>query len=407
VTKEDTNTTKKQFPIKILELNIKNGSSIFADFSLPIKFKTDIHDLNGKVLSISNQKDEISYVDIVGAVDKYGSTKLKGSFQASNPKLYTDLLFNFRNLELSALSGYVAEFAGYKIKQGKLYLDLNYKIHNSQMVGENKIVIKNIELGEEIEDENVTKLPLGLAIAILEDSNNEINIDMPVEGNIDNPDFKYGKLVIKTFFNIITKAITSPFKFLSKSLGIDSDNLESVDFEAGSSKLLPTELEKLDKLVTILEKRPKISIEITPTYNIISDKKALQAKVLAKRFLSKSKIENEANLKTVFTIDILEDIYLKSKSEESLDKIRESLKKQYKGKVYDIQYQKTLLDMTLAMQKIPQQDYINLAKNRAKVIKDYLLSKNVASQRINIKPVKSYSDKEEKYVKTEISVSIK
>jgi len=174
ITIEDTNATAKidenltkpdPFPVKIMKVNVSNGSAQFSDASLPIDFRTDIHSLNGVIYAISSTPNETSYVDIVGEVDKYGSTKLKGSINSSNPKAFTDLSFNFRNLDLPNMSGYSGSFAGYKIDKGKLFLGLNYNIVDSKLIGENSIIIKSIELGDEMKTaDGSSPLPLGFVM---------------------------------------------------------------------------------------------------------------------------------------------------------------------------------------------------------------------------------------------------
>jgi len=240
VKEEDLNNS---FPVRIVKINYALGSAKFTDYSIPLKFKTHIHDLNGVVYSVSNTPGDTTYVDISGEVDAYGSTRLKGSIDSFNPKAYTDMDFNFKNLELNSFTGYSASFAGHEIDSGKLYLDLGYDILDSELQSKNEVVIKQIKLGKEVEDENVTKLPLGFVIGLLEDNDGIIDINMPVEGNLDEPDFKYGKLVLQTIGNIITKAVTSPFKFLGSVMGIDGEALEYISFVPASTLISPPERE--------------------------------------------------------------------------------------------------------------------------------------------------------------------
>jgi len=402
---EDTNETA--FPFKIMKLGVSSGSAIFADLSLPLKFKTNIHDLNGVVYSISSEKGEISYVDIVGEIDKYGSTKLVGSIDSSNPSSYTDLALNFRNLELNSLTGYSASFAGYEIDSGKLFLDLDYKIADSELLGKNSIMIKKIELGEEIEDENSSSLPLGFAIALLEDSDNIIDIDMPIEGNIDEPDFKYGALVWKTFGNLILGAVTSPFKFLGATMGIDGDKLSFVEFEKGLSVILPPEREKLDNITKLMLKRPKVVLKIIPQYDIKQDKLALQRQKLVNIVVEKSGIKNKKEQETAMNINLLEDIYEELIPSKDPQDIEESLEKVYKGAALKREYLNALIKETINMQVVTQEELEALAIKRVELLKEYLVDmKGIDTQRILIQPIQSIDEEEDKWVRTKMEIDI-
>ena len=404
------NSKEKPFPLKIAKVKIKEGNMKFADLSIPIEFRTLIHNLHGDIYSISNMPGETTYVDLVGDVDKYGSTKLKGSLNGSNPKEFTDLDFYFKNLELNALSGYSASFAGYEIDSGKLYLDLGYKINNSELLGENSIIIKNITLGKEIEDENVTKLPLGFVIALLEDSNGVIDIDMPVEGNVDDPDFKYGALVFKTLGNLIAKAVLSPFQFLGSMMGIDGEELEYAEFEAGKSDILPTEREKLDNIAKMMLKRPKISLSLAPTYDTTLDKKALQLEKLISLVVQKSGISNRDEHINAMTIDMLEDIYDDIKDDDKVQKLKEKLQKEYTQNedAFHRAYLNALLKLTISIQNVNENELALLAKTRVQKIQTYLhLTKQVPQERLLIKALQTTNESDTKQVKMKLEIEVK
>ncbi len=403
---EDINRTK--FPFKIMKLSVASGSAKFADLSLALKFKTDIHDLNGVVYSISSESGEVSYVDIVGEIDKYGSTKLIGSIDSSNPKSYTDLDFNFRNLELSSLSGYSADFAGYKINGGKLFLDLGYEIIDSDLLGKNSIIIKNIELGDEVEDENASSLPLGFAIALLEDSDGVIDIDMPVAGNVDAPDFKYGALVWKTFGGLIVRAVASPFKFLGSMMGIDGDELEYVEFEAGATIILPPEREKLDNITKLMIKRPKISLKITPQYDEEQDSWVLKREKLVLLIMKKSGIKNKKDHQNAMNIDLLEDIYEELAPNKKLELIEKELEKTYKGEALKRVYLDTLIKETTEMQVITPEELQTLADKRAGLLREYLVkTKGIDAKRVVLQVAQKAEQTVDKWVRIKLEVDIK
>ena len=406
---EDENATAEvAFPVKILKMNVSLGSANFADMSLPIKFKTNIHDLNGVIYSISNVPGETTYVNIDGEIDKYGSTKLKGSVNSANPKEYTDLEFNFKNLDLHTLSGYSANFAGHEIDSGKLFLDLGYDIKNSELLGSNEVIIKQIKLGREIEDENVTTLPLGFVIALLEDDEGIIEIDMPVEGNLDEPDFKYGALVMKTLGNLILKAVTSPFTFLGSMMGLDGEALEYAEFEVGSAVILPPEREKLDQIAKMMTKRPKIKLALTPTYDELSDKRALQTGMLINLIVKQSGIKNAKEYESAMSIDILEDIYEDFKDDDTLDKLEEKLKKEYKGDELDRAYLSALAELCKDIQVVTKVDLERLARARANAVIAYLIQdKSIEALRVIQKPMISVNEPDNKLIKQKLTIEVK
>ena len=398
----------KPLNAKIVKLVVKNGSAKFADYSIPIPFQTDIHDLNGVVYVLSTMPGETTYVDIDGEVDKYGSTKLQGSLDSSNPKLYTDLDFNFKNLALHSLSGYSASFAGYKINSGKLYLDLGYDIRNSQLQGSNSVIINKIVLGDEVEDENVTHLPLGFVIGLLEDNDGVIDLNLPVEGNLDEPDFKYGTLVWKTLGNLITKAVTAPFAVLGAAMGLDGDELSYIEFEPGRTVITPPQREKLDNIAKMMTKRPKISLEVPAVYAKELDIFALKRAVLIKKVIEKS---GEQNIRgeNALTIDMLEDIYEDIQDDDVLDTLRKKLHAKYPNEAdYKAAYKTKLLHLVIAAQPLAADALEKLAKKRQSIIISYLKNeKHIAKKRLIMGSLKeSESDEEDRVVKNNLDIKV-
>lgn len=399
---EEESSKKTPLNFKLLNLKVTNGSANFADYSLPLDFKTSIHSLNGNVYAISNVKDEVSYVEIDGGVDEYGSTKLKGSVEAANFKSYMDLNFNFRNLSLNNFSGYSAQFAGYKIEEGKLFLDLEYKIYDSQLLGKNSLIIKKIKLGDEIEDENITKLPLKFAVALLEDSEGVIDINMPIEGDISKPDFKYGAMILKTFVNLIVKAVASPFKFLGSAMGISGDDMGFVEFEASEGALLASEREKLDNIAKMLQDKPKLSLGVVGGFDAKVDKEAIQAKKLAQLILTESASNSGVTIKTV------ESICSKSLGSDNIELLKSEVEKKYQKELFKLEYQRALFEMCTQMQSVSDEELRALAEIRAKSLKDYLIqTKNIEPARVIVQEVKARDDSKEKWVKSALKIEIK
>jgi uncharacterized protein involved in outer membrane biogenesis len=264
------------FPVRIGKLSLDKGILDFADLSLRPQFATKIHELKGVIIGISSSPGARTQVELEGRVDEYGSSKIEGEINAFDPKQFTDIAMVFRNLEMTNLTPYSGKFAGRKIDYGKLSLDLQYKVENSQLLGDNKIVIDSLKLGEKVESPDAINLPLGLAIALLRDANGIIDIGLPVTGNLDDPEFRYGGLIWKALVNLLTKIVTSPFRALGALFGDGEEILNAVNFEPGAGDIPPPEQEKLAKLLEALTRRPQLKLVVTGRYHSDADGQAIR-----------------------------------------------------------------------------------------------------------------------------------
>ncbi len=265
----------------------------FADFSLRPQFDTRIHELKGVINNVSSLPGVRTKVGLDGRVDRYGTSKITGEIHFFDPKEFTDISMVFNNLEMPNLTPYSGKFAGHKIDRGRLFLDLQYKIENSRLLSNNKVVIDNLVLGDRVESPDAVNLPLRLAIALLRDANGIINIGLPITGTLDDPEFSYGQLVWQTVFNLLSRIVTSPFRALASLLGAEDETLNEVLLEPGSGGIPPSEQEKLDKLLEALLQRPKLKLIVTGRYDADADGKVLRDLQVRRAFAEESGIELE------------------------------------------------------------------------------------------------------------------
>ncbi len=268
------------FNVNIERVRVQNGEVDFADLSLTLPFGTRIHKVRGGLNSISSRPGAPTQLELDGTVDDYGLARAVGQIDLFHPTDLTDIKLVFRNVEMTHLTPYSSTFAGYKIASGKLSLDLEYKIKARQMLGENKIIMDQLTLGERVEEPNIKHLPLGLAIALLKDSDGKIDLGLPVSGSLDDPQFSYGQIISKAITNIIVKIVTSPFRALSALIGVGGDKLEKVSFDAGVAKLTPPEREKIKLIAQAMNKRPGLALTVHGTYAPQADRAALKERQL-------------------------------------------------------------------------------------------------------------------------------
>jgi uncharacterized protein involved in outer membrane biogenesis len=269
---------KQRFPIEVTRVRVERGKVDYTDQSLVLPFSTKISDFHGTVSGISSDIDSRAKVWLEGRVEQYGSARVNGTLSSFAPKHYTDIHTKFTNVDMPKLSPYSATFAGREIATGKLSLDLQYKIEDGKLSGDNLVLLDHFTLGKSVQSKDALDLPLDLAVALLTDSSGRIDIAIPVAGDVTKPDFAFGKLVGKAIAQAITKIITAPFRALGALLGGgDKQKFEAVVFGPGSAQLAPPQVEMLKQLAEALGKRPQLKLTVEGRYDPKKDGAALRA----------------------------------------------------------------------------------------------------------------------------------
>ena len=271
--------------IRIGGINIADGSANFADFSLTPNFATAIQQLNGQIGTIDSRQAKPAAVDIKGKVDRYAPVTIKGSVNPFDPMAALDIATSFKRVELTTLTPYSGKFAGFRIRKGRLNLDLHYVITKGQLKAENKVVVEQLQLGEKVDSADAVDLPIRLAIALLKDSDGKISIELPISGDLNNPQFSVMPIVWQTLRNLVVRAATAPFKFIGGLVsGGGSEDLGNVSFAAGSSELNKDAEGALNTLAKALKERPTLRLEIEGTAAADSDGKFLAEQRLEREY---------------------------------------------------------------------------------------------------------------------------
>ncbi len=262
--------------ISIERVSVERGELDFTDLSLVLPFATNVKSLNGSISGLSSSQDSRASLKFEGRIEEYGLARAEGTVQAFAPKKFTDIAVIFRNVELQPLSPYSATFAGRKIASGRVSLDLQYKLNNSQLAGDNKILLEKFTLGERVESPGAVNLPLDLAIALLTDSDGKIDLAVPVSGNVDSPEFSYGHVIWQAIRTVITRIVSAPFRALGSLFGANAEELGDIVFDPGSARILPTEYEKMRRLAEGLQKRQQLKLLVQGTYHTQNDSRGLR-----------------------------------------------------------------------------------------------------------------------------------
>ena len=360
------------FSIKNFSLN--NGEVDFSDASLFMPFATKISNLNGKLTDID--KKRLSSGEFKGTVGKNGFSQITAKLFPFELKQNTDIKLDFKDIDLIDITPYSGQFLGYKIKKGKLNLNLNYSVVDSKLNGSNLINFDTLTLGEKVDSKDAVNLPLSLAISILSDQNNQINIDLPVEGNLDDPDFKYGGVIwaaVKKLFADITLA---PFRFLGNALGFGGKDLSSIDFLAGSSELISSEAPKIADFIKLTTAKPMMKLSITPTYSEID--------VL---YFKEKKLDQKIN-------------QIIASSGKDYITVLNSLVPNAKDKS-----DKALREEAIKAIEVDKEKLVELANERANAVKEALIKAGLETGRINVNDATGSEPKQNTYTSVLMGVA--
>ena len=125
-------------------------------------------------------------------------------------------------------------------------------------------------------------------MALLADRNGVIDINLPVSGSLNDPQFRLGPIIFKVIVNLIVKAITSPFSLLASAFGGGGNELSMVAFAPGTAALGPDARAGLDKVAKALTDRPGLKMTVVGSASLEAEREAykrerLKALLLAEK----------------------------------------------------------------------------------------------------------------------------
>jgi hypothetical protein len=286
--------------ISIGAIVITNTALSFTDRSLSPNVNLAVQSVNGSIAGLSTEQLRHADITLNAMIDGIGPASITGTLNPFSGTLTNRIKISVKDVDLTPTGPYSGRFAGYAIAEGKLNLDLEYQIVGKKLTAKNVITLDQFTFGEKVESADATHLPVRLAIAILKDRQGKIILDVPVEGNLDDPQFRIGKVVTRAIVNILEKVATSPFSLLGALFGGGGDELSYQDFAPGRAELSPDNVKKLDLLVKGLYERPGLNLEISGSIDPVNDRDGLQRAELdrqlrARKWLTLRKSERATN----------------------------------------------------------------------------------------------------------------
>ena len=380
----------KQRTIRIDKITLQGGTINFTDESIKPRVSSNLLDINGRVSGLSSEENTAGEVELRGKYDSYAPLEITGKINPLRDDLYVELKANFKDMDLTTVSPYTGRYAGYTVQKGKLSFQLEYLIVKNKLDAKNSIFLDQFTFGDPVESPEATKLPVRLAVSLLKDRKGEIALDIPVTGELNDPKFSVGGVVLKVIVNLLVKAATSPFALLGAVFG-GGEELGYAEFDDGSAILTDATKKKLDIIGKALQDRPALKMDIVGHAAPEQDREGLKQdrmlrKIKARKIRAMVKTSGDTPSLDAVTVTQEEyPAYLKQAyKEEKFPKPRNVI-----GMAKDLTVPE-MEKLILTNLKVTDDDLKVLAGERARLVRDYLLqSMQIEPERIFIVETKT------------------
>lgn len=386
--------SKPSLPIKIGKITLQGGHVRFSDNFVKPNYSANLKQIGGHVTGLSSEEDSVASLELRGKYDNVSPVNVSAQINPLSVKPYLDLQADIKGIELTSLSSYSSKYAGYMIEKGKLSLFVKYRIKNDQLEAENRVLLDQLTFGDPVESPDATTLPVTLAVALLKNRKGEIDLNLPISGSLNDPQFSIGGIVTELIVNAILKAVTSPFALLGSMFG-GGEELSNVEFDSGRASISPEAEKRLGSLSKALIEKPELRLEIEGRVDPESDREGLKHARIERKVRA---LKREDMKQGGSESDSTASDSASTSDELSSAEYRELLERVYRAEEFSkprnmIGMVKSLPveemeKLILANSVVDDEDLRKLGDRRAKAVRDWLIAHEIPPERLFLLPSK-------------------
>jgi uncharacterized protein involved in outer membrane biogenesis len=379
--------------IRFGPIQVQGGRVLFSDRFVKPNYTANLTELQGRLSAFDSAgavggQPAMADLTLRGRAEGTASLEIDGKLNPLAKPLALDIRAKVRDLELPPLSPYSVKYAGHGIQRGKLSVDLHYEVlPNGQLTASNSLVLNQLTFGDPVPGAPAS-LPVRLATALLADRNGVIDLNLPIQGSLNDPQFSIGPVILKILGNLILKAVTAPFSLLASAFGGGGEELGKVAFAPGLATLDKDAEQRLDKVARALTDRPGLKLSVIGTASPEAEREALKRARLGRLVQAEKRREVVAAGQplpaqgvgappTAVSAEeypaLLKSLYARA---ELADKPRNALGM---AKELPVPEMEALL---LADMQVSDESVRNLAVQRSVAVRDYLAAQQVPLERL-------------------------
>ncbi|HVU17086.1 MAG TPA: DUF748 domain-containing protein [Candidatus Didemnitutus sp.] len=262
--------------IEVARVVLNGGDFSLRDQSISPAVRLGMTSFGGTLTGLSSENPGRGEADLKATLTGGTAMTIKGRFDPLAKNIFVDAKVGLDGFDLVPFSPYSGKYAGYELARGKLFVDVTAKVADRKIDMANVVTLNQFTFGRATNSPDATKLPVRFGVALLKDLDGKIVLDVPVDGSLDDPDFRIGRVVWRVIGNLLTKAVASPFSMLGAMFGGGGEELSFQEFNGGESTLTPDGLKKLDTLTKALTQRPGLNLNLEGSYDAAVDTDVLR-----------------------------------------------------------------------------------------------------------------------------------
>lgn len=382
-----TDEEKKENYIFVEKMFMSNGTVLFTDEVVSPSFKLDISRMTSAVRNLELPHGERMDMSFNATLDQQAPLVTEGFLQPTVEGTDADLRVSLSNLDMTQLSPYTEKFIAYPVSTGMLSSDVGIRLRGKYIAVNNVFDIYQFDVGDKVDNPDAPSIPIGLGLALLRDSRGNIRLDIPVEGDLSDPQFRLGRVIARAIVNLLVKAVTSPFALIGSLVG-GGEDMDVLAFEPGTSGLKDDEISKVESVAKAMTDRPGLKLEISG-FSAPDDIPVMEKAEFSRQVAMPKYLELESSGKAPATVD---DIVVSE--EEYPDYLEAAYKdapfekpKNVLGFVKSI----PVPDMEKALReniKITDTQLAQLARSRAEIVRRLLTEKSgISPERVFLKGI--------------------
>jgi uncharacterized protein DUF748 len=266
------------------KLKIEGGHIIFTDYTHGDKFQYDFDSLYMFSDRVNSNKSRIT-LDVQSTLNKSGS--LKGTLAVS-PKNMQDMDIDcvVSGLLISDFNPYSKYYVATPFLNGVVTYANKTSILNRKLTSKNVLDVVQIEAGKKVKNKTAMNIPVRLAVSLLKDVHGNIHLDIPVAGSLDDPKFKWGKVIWAVIKNIMVKAATAPFRFFANAFGGKEEDYKQVNFDYLQNNINDSQKKTLDNLAKVLTQKPELKLQLVQVTSRQDEAETFALQQMKKQYLN-------------------------------------------------------------------------------------------------------------------------